>query len=237
MKRKEIDFENNERPNKIIKYSKDNLIDELIKYVDAYNISCWLIIGYSGCGKSYLLNLFLSTYYCDKRFYFSPTIETPKFKYNEWFSDWFLNINKIIQIIEYQEENKINNKELDSIQIVINDYYDCLCDKKIRKVLSQIATKGRHLKLTLIIASQDYTSIPTEIRKQCRNMIIFGTTNKNELINIKRLGYITPFYDISYYISGLSIYEYICQFQSKIDGKIHYCKCKNLDIIEKITNF
>ena len=136
----------------------------------------------------------------------------------------------------FKRQKEFDDNSRPKIQIIINDYTSCLKDKKVTKTLERIATSGRHYNMHMIILTQYYTSIPTSIRCNIHNNIYFGTTNKNELCNIKKLSYETPIKDLAYFIRNLNKYEYVLQIPSKILAKPIYIKCKNLDIIEQISD-
>ena len=237
MKRKFEQLEENIKPSsKKMRIEKETVIDVLINHLDLKLSSSWLLIGMTGSGKSYLSNKFITQYISDETYYFSPTPEHIEFTVTKHYDNDELQID-IIRDLLSRQKTFFNIELAPTIKIIINDYAYCLKDKEVKKTLEHLVTSGRHYKVHLIILTQFYTSIPATIRANIQNNIYFGTTNKNELTNIKRLGFQTPVKDIAYFISKLEKFEYILQIPSKITGKPIYTKCKCLDIIEKISEY
>jgi hypothetical protein len=86
--------------------------------------------------------------------------------------------NILKKIVESQEEPE-NEKE--HLLIIIDD---CLGYIKSGSYLNFLCTRYRHYRLSLIITSQDFRSIPNKIRQNASGYIIWKTNNKKELDKI-----------------------------------------------------
>lgn len=81
-------------------------------------------------------------------------------------------------IVASQEEPENKN---DHLLIIIDD---CLGYIKSGSYLNFLCTRYRHFRLSLIITSQDFRSIPNKIRQNASAYIIWRTNNKKELNKI-----------------------------------------------------
>ena len=214
---------------------KETIIDALNSHLDLGLSNSWSISGPTGCGKSYLADKFITQYRCKERYYFSPTPEKISF----WVTTHYNHKELQNDIIEglISKQKKFDTDKTPRIQIIINDYASCLNEKSIKKTLIDLATTGRHYKIDLIILTQYFTSIPPAVRQNIRNSIYFGPCNKNELRNITMYSHKTPTKTLGFFIESLNKHEYILEFPSKNSGKFIFIKCKDLDIIEKISDF
>jgi hypothetical protein len=78
----------------------------------------------------------------------------------------------LMKIVENQEDNKKEHT------LIIID--DCLGFIKRGSYLTYLATRYRHFRISLLITSQDYKSIPNIVRANASGYIIFKTSNKKE---------------------------------------------------------
>lgn len=237
MKRKYSEISDDEPPKQKMRFERESIINFLNNHLDTTTVSnSWLLIGMTGSGKSYLANKFISSYGSDEKYYFSPTPEPINFYVNGHYKGAKLEIDIIKDLYEKQKQYCINKIPMPRIQIIINDYASCLKNKLIKDELEHLATTGRHYRIDTIILVQNFKSIPTVIRSNVINNIYFGTTNKNELRTIDSFGYETPKGKLGNFIRNLKRYEYILQIQSKISGKVVFIKCKDLDVLEYISD-
>ncbi len=82
------------------------------------------------------------------------------------------------KIVDSQQEEENEN---DHLLLVIDD---CLGYIKPASYLNFLCTRYRHYRLSLIITSQDFRSIPNKIRQNATGYIIWKTNNKKELNKI-----------------------------------------------------
>ena len=237
MKRRYSEIRDDEPPEQKKRFKRECILDFLNNHLDTTTVSnSWLLIGMTGSGKSYLANKFIAAYGFNKRYYFSPTPEPINFYVDRHYKGAKLEIDIIKDLFEKQKQYHINRMPMPRIQIIINDYASCLKNKAIKEELESLATTGRHYMIDTIILVQNFKSIPTVIRSNVINNIYFGTSNKNELRTIDSFGYETPKGKLGNFIRNLKRYEYILQIQSKVSGKVVFIKCKDLDVLEYISD-
>jgi hypothetical protein len=82
------------------------------------------------------------------------------------------------KIVDSQQEEENEN---DHLLLVIDD---CLGYIKSGSYLNFLCTRYRHYRLSLIITSQDFRSIPNKIRQNATGYIIWKTNNQKELDKI-----------------------------------------------------
>lgn len=89
----------------------------------------------------------------------------------------FDNPEKLDDILKtvVESQNKDNHKKEHTL-IIIDD---CLPLKR-GSYLTYLATRYRHFRISLIITSQDYRSVPNIIRANASGYLIFKTSNKKE---------------------------------------------------------
>lgn len=82
---------------------------------------------------------------------------------------------KLQQIINEQEENieRHGKKKAPPVLIILDDVVADLPEKR-RSLLSKLFTRGRHLKISIIITSQQVNLIPKAARLNATHNIIFG---------------------------------------------------------------
>ena len=104
--------------------------------------------------------------------------------------------NILMKIVESQEEPE-NEKE--HLLIIIDD---CLGYINKGSYLNNLCTRYRHYRLSLIISSQDFRSIPNKIRQNATGYIIWKTNNKKEYNKIiEEFGGLFPDFE-KYYITA-----------------------------------
>ncbi len=65
---------------------------------------------------------------------------------------------------------------------------DCVDDKRITNshFLQQLFFRGRHINASSIFTTQAYNSFPLRLRKNCTNLIIFGSANEKEVLALAK---------------------------------------------------
>lgn len=88
----------------------------------------------------------------------------------------------ITEILEQNEAiiKSMNKSEAPSVVIVVDD---CVGHPMLRpnKLLDNLSTRSRHLKVSLIVLSQKITAIPRIFRLNCRYFIMFQAVNFSEM--------------------------------------------------------
>lgn len=142
-------------------------------------------------GKSVLvMNLIYVMYKkCfDQIVFFSPTVSHDKTTRILWEDPDVVKIDKDLQhidsmikaIVERQEEK--HEDERKHILIVLDD---CLGLMKREGYLTNLCSRYRHYKLSIIITSQNFRSLPPIVRNNSTAVILFKTSNDKELKKIE----------------------------------------------------
>lgn len=162
------------------------------------------LFGKRNSGKSHLLKYLVDTelYLFNKVFIFSPTEKVNQFYqhakithedciFDNYNNDW------VMKLIEKMTERKMNKKNNYNVLLILDD---CISDYNFHQSpsLNILATRGRHLNISLIITCQYIFSVPPIFRTNCdyifagqmnkRSMDLlydeFGTTDKSEFMEI-----------------------------------------------------
>lgn len=145
-----------------------------------------LINGKRRSGKTHLLIKMLNSKYFKKKFdriyIFSPTITLDKSwedvkNKNALFYDVY-DENTIEMILRLQKRTP--EEERKHVLIILDDLAEKLKGKR-GNVLEQLATKGRHFKVSFIFTTQKYNATPTVIRNNADEIIFFRISNNFEL--------------------------------------------------------
>jgi len=140
-------------------------------------------------GKSNLIMWLVYKWYYhifDEIIYISPTIQNDKtlkylykdktiIKVNENLED----LDSILSII-VDEQNEIDEEDRDHKLIVLDD-----CLGFLNKSLAHLCSRYRHYKLSIIITSQSFRSVPVICRVNSSQYILFRTNNKKELAKLE----------------------------------------------------
>jgi len=165
------------------KMSNDELIPVLDPPFNYYNFF-YIINGGPGSGKTnLLLNLltkkgkFFNKKF-DRVYIFSPSLKTVTRAINlpeERIFDVF-DLEALQMIIDLENEEQEKNKCLIIFDDMISNF------KKNIKTMLKLIYNRRHIGggFSVIITSQVFNKIPSEIRKACNLLICFKTTNKKE---------------------------------------------------------
>lgn len=154
---------------------------------------CNLIINPNYYG-GYFHNIFIFSpnSYADEEFeavrtYYDNDEEGPSGENRVEFID---NLDEAPEVIEQlmdaqkkiAEEEGIENTP--RILIILDDFID---HKKLvnSKSLQSLFTRGRHYNISTWVSVQAYNACPLKCRKQLNNLIVFGTTNEQEIESLK----------------------------------------------------
>jgi hypothetical protein len=112
--------------------------------------------------------------------------------------------NILKKIVESQE--KPENKD-DHLLIIIDD---CLGFIKSGSYLTFLATRYRHSRVSLLLTSQDFRSVPNIIRANASGYIIFKTSNKKEYKKLEdEFGSLFPNFEELYEICTNKLYSFM----------------------------
>jgi hypothetical protein len=85
-------------------------------------------------------------------------------------------------ILELMEEQKLNPER--KILVVLDDFAEELKGSR-KSALNQLATKGRHYRISFIFTTQKYNFAPPVIRNNVQEIVIFKINNGKEMNTIK----------------------------------------------------
>ena len=161
------------------------------------------IVGRPGSGKSLMLESLFSKQYCigkgkqtafDRIFYFTPKTSEGSYEksfvqdldrdriYNE------LNVDNFLDVIEEVEDlnpEGLRDKWGRKVEpkyscIIFDDMISELSSSRIKPIIGKIGKNFRHLRLLIIIVSQNYILLPKTIRDNVSHLIQYNTSNKLE---------------------------------------------------------
>lgn len=159
--------------------------------------------------------------YFDSIFFVSPTVmndETLQHLREDddivKLSENLENIDEIVKtIVESKQEN--DNDDKDSSEETEKKHWllvldDCLGFIKQRSYISFLCTRYRHYKISIIISSQNFRSIPNVIRQNSSGYLIFKTTNNKEYNKIEdEMGGLLPDFEKLYEIATDKPYNFL----------------------------
>jgi len=173
-----------------------------------------IINGSVRSGKSNLLMNFIynDNFYhnkFDNVVFISPTVHIDKTLQHMQDDDDIITSNDmenlddtISKIIEEQVKNP------DEHSLIILD--DCLGFIKRNSVLTHLATRYRHYKMSLIISCQDFRSIPNIIRPNASGYVVFKTPNQKEIDKIEyEFGSLFPTFAEFYQTATDKVYNFL----------------------------
>ena len=157
-----------------------------------------LFIAPTCAGKStIILNFLMNDFFYSKVFkkhniyYFSPSVmldETLKavaedeeiIKFTD--DDELSNADSILKALEESQKEKMKqDKEIEDLLIIYDDMLPYL---KTNSYIGKLFTKSRHYKISCILTSQHYTSIPLKCRNNAQMILISKLYNDSELEKI-----------------------------------------------------
>jgi hypothetical protein len=108
------------------------------------------------------------------------------------------------KIVESQEDIENENEHT----LIIID--DCLGFLKRGSYLTYLATRYRHFRISLIITSQDFRSVPNIIRANASGYLIFKTSNKKEYKKLEdEFGSLFPNFQELYEMCTNKLYSFM----------------------------
>ena len=160
-----------------------------------------LIDGRSNSGKTYLLLRILSEVFEN---FEKVVLVCPTFKKNKTYqSDEFKNIIQSEKVLvcpcdfdEVESWVKISRIFLSSFKNTLIILDDIVCAEDFTKRTSEItklAFSGRHEGISVVLVTQDFSTVPKRVRENMTKFIFFYNANKKQMENIfeKYLGYET----------------------------------------------
>lgn len=141
------------------------------------------IISMTGAGKTVLLKDLLSKTHknYDKIYLFSRTAKLQSaydFVPRSFITDDY-DEEKITEIWNSQVKDNLNGLKMKNVLIILDDIIASQSYKK-SKMIDEIAFGARHCNITLIILSQNFTSIRLSVRGNVRIAIAFDLASKKE---------------------------------------------------------
>jgi len=191
----------------IKKSLRDDVFDKSLKDLPECGLpntpSFLYIVGRPGSGKSLMLESLFSSNYCigkgkqtcfDKVFYFTPKTSEGSYEgsfvkdldpdriYND------LNVDNFLDVIEEVEElnppdlkDKWGRKVKAKYScIIFDDMISELASSRIKPIIGKIGKNFRHLRLMIIVVSQNYILLPKVTRDNVSHLIQYNTSNKLE---------------------------------------------------------
>ena len=147
------------------------------------------LIGPRGSGKSTLVKRFLNEQFIYKFQYIailSPSLHlNTDFDFMEDYSNVYLfhnNFKSVInEIINTMENYKTKDKSSKIQTLIILD--DCLTENNVLrfKGLELLATRGRHMNISIVVTSQILKCISNKIRENSDYILSFGSNSYSEL--------------------------------------------------------
>ena len=157
--------------------------DTVNPYYTRHNLEVnklFMCIGPTGAGKSnFLVNLitqFESTF--EEIIIYTADIHEPLYTMLSDQSD-AINIKTLKEIEPVDSLDKVKQK-----LIIFDDFLSV--PKKSMSLLSDYATRGRKKLCTMVYLTQNYYSVPTDIRNQIRYLVVLKLSNKRNLDMIIR---------------------------------------------------
>lgn len=153
-----------------------------------------IVSGKTGCGKTNAVVSGITTgFWPYHRIYvFSPTIEQPAFKYLEGYmrlkeDAYFKKTKKKVSLYKGSSSlsdllNIIDEVNKDVLNLVILD--DLIAYKDWLNAAIDIAVRGRHSGIAMLILTQQYYKTPKILRDQTEIAMIFETPNRRDITNI-----------------------------------------------------
>jgi len=193
-----------------IKFNVDGKFNDKIK--DPFpNSSFFLtIIGKPGSGKTNLLVNMLTNKNIYKRVFDKVLLVMPKNSikslknnifedlpeeqtFNELTPEVFETIKHICADFDEVDEDAKKKPRSKNMLLILDDVTAQLKDKENQKLLIELSTNRRHLKLSIILISQYLRAIPRAVRSQTTNLVYFKPANeldnnivRDEYINLPK---------------------------------------------------
>jgi hypothetical protein len=86
------------------------------------------------------------------------------------------------QVVEYQKQEK--HKRLYQILIIVDDFADDPAFSRNSKLLHSLFTRGRHLQISTIVATQKYTAVSPIVRVNATELYIFKLRSSQDLSTV-----------------------------------------------------
>lgn len=193
-----------------IKFNVDGIFNDKIK-PPFPNASFFLtIIGKPGSGKTNLLVNMLTNKNIYKRVFDKVLLVMPKNsikslknnifedlpesqQFNELSPDVFETIKQFREEFDEVEEDAKKKPRSKNMLLILDDVTAQLKEKENQKLLIELSTNRRHLKLSIILISQYLRAIPRCVRSQTTNLVYFKPANeldnnivRDEYINLPK---------------------------------------------------
>lgn len=193
-----------------IKFNVDGIFNDKIK-PPFPNASFFLtIIGKPGSGKTNLLVNMLTNKNIYKRVFDKVLLVMPKNsikslknnifedlpesqQFNELTPDVFETIKQFREEFDEVDEDAKKKPRSKNMLLILDDVTAQLKEKENQKLLIELSTNRRHLKLSIILISQYLRAIPRCVRSQTTNLVYFKPANeldnnivRDEYINLPK---------------------------------------------------
>jgi Cdc6-like AAA superfamily ATPase len=193
-----------------IKFNVDGIFNDKIK-PPFPNASFFLtIIGKPGSGKTNLLVNMLTNKNIYKRVFDKVLLVMPKNsikslknnifedlpeaqQFNELSPDVFDTIKQFREEFDEVDEDAKKKPRSKNMLLILDDITAQLKEKENQKLLIELSTNRRHLKLSIILISQYLRAIPRCVRSQTTNLVYFKPANeldnnivRDEYINLPK---------------------------------------------------
>lgn len=89
----------------------------------------------------------------------------------------------ITRIFKYQKEHleKLGRKKLEHVLLVFDDFITDNVFNKKRSVFTKLFSQGRHYNISIALTTQQYTLIPSDLRRMSWYDVYFAVSNSSEL--------------------------------------------------------